>query len=144
VSAHQFREDGSHYNGGAEFFGYGYVAIGEPRLLMVRKWFRRGKKAGVTEDSFSVDGERVADYAEALEKLKTPPVLTEVERQKLAELNAASVLPDVQQDMDSYLLWRALRCKGFVRMLMGKAAITDAGRAALATPTEQGGGDVEA
>ncbi len=33
---HKFREDGSHYNGSAVFFGYGYRAIEEPRLKSQR------------------------------------------------------------------------------------------------------------
>lgn len=76
---HQFREDGSHYNGGKVFFGYGYRAIGEPRLKMVRKWYRHGEQRGKTEDSFYVDGVKVADYAAAVEALKSPVVFTDEE-----------------------------------------------------------------
>jgi hypothetical protein len=57
MTTHQFREDGSHYNGGSVFFGYGYRAIGEPRLKMIRRWYRQGDRRGQTEDRYFVDGQ---------------------------------------------------------------------------------------
>lgn len=132
MGEHQFREDGSHYNGGAEFFGYGYAAIGEPRLKMIRRWYRQGVKRGVSDDRFFVDGQQVKDYAEAVEKLKTPPVLTGGERSMLALFGDEPIKRPVG-DIEAIF---NLRAKGFVHAADGLYTITDAGRAALANGGE--------
>lgn len=132
-AAYQFRENGSHYNGGATWFGYGYEAIGEPRLRMVRKWFRQGEKRGVSEDSFSVDGAPVADYAAALEALKTPPTLSEAEAVALAAFGDVPIRRPRDQDFEACV---SVARKGFVHTEDGNWTITEAGRAAL-TQSEQ-------
>src|SRR5262245_20252226 len=81
---HQFREDGRHYNGGREFFGYGYTAVGEPRLSMIRRWYRTGKRRGQSEDRFFVDGAHVENYAAAIAALRTSPVFCRAEREALS------------------------------------------------------------
>jgi hypothetical protein len=124
---HQFREDGSHYNGGAEWFGYGYRAVGEPRLKMVRRWYRQGERRGKTEDRFSVDGQPVASYEAAVEALKTPPVLTAEERPFLALFSAE---PGERPSGDLGVMY-GLREKGFIAVENRLWRITDAGRAAL-------------
>lgn len=134
MSAHQFREDGSHYNGGSAFFGYGYQAIGEPRLHMVRKWYRQGVRRGQTEDSFSVDGAPVASYEAALAALKTPPVLTDDERPVLAMFSGDAIRFPKDHWEQAY----ALRHKGFIVCEGGQCMITDAGAEALQKlPTEE-------
>lgn len=131
MSAHQFREDGSHYNGGAAFFGYGYEAIGEPRLHMVRKWFRQGERRGKTEDSFSVDGQPVDSYDGALAALAVPVRFTDV------ELEALSLIGDEPADYReaiSYDVRHTLRRKGAIAYgPPGRCARTDVGRAALSS-----------
>lgn len=81
---HQFRENGSHYNGGAVFFGYGYTAIGEPRLKMIRKWFR--KERGRAQDEYFIDGAKVESYEAAIAALKLPVVFTDNEIIALASI----------------------------------------------------------
>ncbi len=127
---HQFREDGSHYNGGAEFFGYGYRAVGEPRLKMIRRWYRQGQRRGQTEDRFFVDGEHVATYDAALAMLALPPKLS------AEEIGALSKVDDEPRDLRKILDLTALmslRDKGLIAFSPpGKCARTDAGRAYLA------------
>lgn len=129
MSAHQFRENGSHYNGGQVFFGYGYSAIGEPRLSMVRKWFRRGEMRGKTEDSFYVDGAPVPTYEAAVEALKSPPVFTS------DEIAALALVGDEPADLRQIIgvdLRCSLAAKGAIEWgPPGHCRRTDAGRAAL-------------
>ena len=110
---HQFREDGSHYNGGAEFFGYGYRAIGEPRLKMIRRWYRRGARKGQAEDRFFVDGALTENYAAAQEALKTPAVFSIEEEAVLARAPAEF---ERRPDSVDLTLAMALRDKGAVEL----------------------------
>ena len=126
---HQFRENGKHYNGGAVFFGYGYTAVGEPRLGMVRKWYRQGKMRGKTEDSFSVDGMPVENYGAAVEALNSAPVFSD------AEIDALRIIGDEPADhrtaIDSQIR-HSLAAKGAIAWgPPGNCARTDAGRAAI-------------
>ena len=130
MEAHQFRENGSHYNGGPDFFGYGYDAVGEPRLRMVRRWYRRGARRGQSEDHFSVDGMPVPSYDAALEALRTPAVLTGAERPFLALLTDEPA-PRPSGDVET---WFRLRAKGFAAAKDRLWSITPAGRAALQAP----------
>lgn len=127
---HQFREDGSHYNGGRVFFGYGYRAIGEPRLKMIRKWFRQGEARGKTEDSFFVDGAKVENYAAALDALKIPTVFTS------EEIEALRAIGDEPADLRKVIGWAlldSLRDKGAIAWgPPGQCCRTDIGRAAIA------------
>lgn len=130
MGAHQFREDGSHYNGGKVFFGYGYRAIGEPRLKMIRKWFRQGEMRGKTEDSFFVDGARVESHAAAIEALKVPTVFTP------EEIEALRGIGDEPADLRKVIgfeLLHSLLDKGAIEWgPPGQCRRTDAGSAALA------------
>lgn len=130
MSAHQFREDGSHYNGGKEFFGYGYRAIGEPRLKMVRRWYRQGLARGKTEDRFFVDGAKVDSYDAALEALKTPPIFSP------EEIGALKVIGDDASDWRKIIgfdLLHALSSKGAIEYgPPGRCKRTEAGRAVVA------------
>lgn len=128
MGSHQFREDGSHYNGGAVFFGYGYAAIGEPRLRMIRKWFRQGERRGLIEDSFHVDGVPVESYAAALEALKTPPSLDATEMAALAAFGDEPIRRPRDHELEVCL---ALRAEGFVSARDGFWTIAEPGRAAL-------------
>lgn len=135
---HQFRENGNHYNGGKVFFGYGYSAIGEPRLSMVRKWFRQGEKRGKTEDSFYVDGLPVANYAAATEALKTPPTFTDEEIKALAMV--CDDPADVRKVVKDAVGWEPLHYLGEKGAITwgppGSCKRTDVGRAALAQRSE--------
>lgn len=73
---HHFKPDGSHYNGGAVFFGYGYRAVGEPRFKLIVRWYRQGERRGKSENHYFVDGVAVESYNAALTALETPPVFT--------------------------------------------------------------------
>lgn len=125
--AHQFRGNGNHYNGGAKFFGYGFHAIGEPRLKMIRRWYRQGAQRGQSEDHFFVDGARVESYDAAVLALKTPAVLTAEDRPLLALFTDE---PKRRPDGDIQVLL-GLRDKAFIRVQDGLYSLTDAGRAAL-------------
>lgn len=129
---HQFREDGSHYNGGAAFFGYGYRAIGEPRLKMIRRWYRQGDKRGKTEDRFFVDGVEVENYAAAVNALNIPVAFTP------GEVEALRMIGDEPSDLRSVINWetrQSLHDKGAIEYgPSGSFRRTDAGRAALVTP----------
>ena len=128
---HQFREDGSHYNGGAVFFGYGYRAIGEPRLKMIRRWYRQGEMRGKTEDRFFVDGSQVDNYAAAIEALKVPTVFT------AAEITALGAIGDEPADLRKVIgfeLLHSLRDKGAIEWgPPGYCQRTDIGRATLSS-----------
>ena len=130
---HQFREDGSHYNGGKAFFGYGYRAIGEPRLKMIRRWYRQGEMQGKTEDRFFVDGSQVDTYTAALEALKIPTVFTP------EEIGALEMIGDEPADLRKAIgfeLLQPLRDKGAIAWgPPGQCSRTDIGRAALARST---------
>lgn len=127
---HQFREDGSHYNGGAVFFGYGYRAIGEPRLRLIRRWYRQGEMRGKTEDRFFVDGSHVDDYAAALEALKIPTVFTPEEIEALRNIGDE---PADLRKVIGFELLHSLRDKGAIEWgPPGQCRRTDVGRAAIA------------
>lgn len=127
---HQFREDGSHYNGGAAFFGYGYRAIGEPRLKMIRRWYR---PSGRTEDRFFVDGAHVDNYDAAVSALKSPVTFTEDEIAALRQIGDEAV--DLRQVID-FSVAAALRDKGATAYERpGWCKRTDAGRSALIPAT---------
>lgn len=127
MGEHQFKEDGSHYNGGPVFFGYGYEAIGEPRLKMVRRWYRQGERRGLTEDRFFVDGAQVENYAAAAKALLTPAILTDEERPFLA-LITEEPQPRPSGDVGTFF---RLRSKAFAKTKDGLWSLTPAGRAVL-------------
>ncbi len=129
---HQFREDGSHYNGGAEFFGYGYRAIGEPRLRMIRRWYRQGDKRGKTEDRFFVDGAEVENYGAAINALNIPVAFTPEE---VAALRMIADEPSDLRSVINFEIRQSLRDKGAIEYgPPGSFRRTDVGRAALVTP----------
>ena len=129
---HRFLEDGSHYNGGAVFFGYGYRAIGEPRLKMIRRWYRQGDKRGKTDDRFFVDGAPVETYAAAVEALKVPTVFSSDE---IAALRAIGDDAQDQRGVIDFKIRLSLHDKGAIEYgPPGSFRRTDIGRAALVTP----------
>jgi len=129
---HQFLEDGSHYNGGAVFFGYGYRAIGEPRLKMIRRWYRQGDKRGKTEDRFFVDGAEVENYVAAVNALKAPVAFTPEE---VAALRMIADEPSDPRSVIDFEIRQSLRDKGAIEYgPPGHFRRTDVGRAALVTP----------
>lgn len=130
VMTHQFREDGSHYNGGEEFFGYGYRAVGESRLKMIRRWYRKAKRRGQTEDRFFVDGAKVDSYEAALKALKEPVAFTE------DEIVALRLIGDEPADYRKAVAYERLyflRDKGAIEWgPPGRCKRTDVGRDAIA------------
>lgn len=129
MGEHQFRENGSHYNGGREFFGYGYDAIGEPRLSMIRRWYRQGARKGQTEDAFFVDGGHVESYGAALIALRSPPVFTEEELEALAQIGDEPA--DWRKTLNINVL-QFLKAKGAIAWgPPGRCARTPEGREAL-------------
>lgn len=126
---HQFREDGSHYNGGEEFFAYGYRSIDEPRLKMIRRWYRQGAKRGATEDRFFVDGAKVESYEAAVTALKMQTVFS------LMEIDALLKIGDEPADwrkIIGYEVLSTLRDKGAIVFgPPGSCCRTEIGRAAL-------------
>lgn len=127
---HQFTRNGSHYNGGAVFFGYGYTAVGEPRLSMVRKFFKRGSMSGKVEDSYYVDGAPVGTYEDAVAALKKPPTFTAEEVAALARIGNTPA--DHRDDVPWIMRW-TLHAKGAIAYEgpPGHCRLTDAGRQAL-------------
>jgi hypothetical protein len=131
MTAYQFREDGSHYNGGAEFFGHGYKAIGEPRLKLVRLWYRKGERRGQTEDRYFVDGAPIENLAAALETLKAPPTFTPKEIAELTRIGDEAA--DYRKSVPSKTLY-FLAAKGAIEWgPPGLCRRTDVGRAAIST-----------
>jgi hypothetical protein len=126
---HQFRENGNHFNGGEVFFGYGYTAIDEPRLKLIRKWFRKGPKRGLYEDSYYVDGKHVADYEDAIEALKVPVSFTNEELMCLAIIGDE---PFDYRPLVPVQIRSSLADKGAIEWgPPGRCRRTDVGRAAL-------------
>lgn len=129
--AHHFLEDGSHYNGGAVFFGYGFRAVDEPRLKLIRRWYK-GKRRGQTEDHYFVDGEPVADYEAALSALAVPVVFTADEVTALAAIDDE---PANYRKTFDFRLLHSLSAKGAIEWgPPGKCRRTDVGRSAAVTP----------
>lgn len=127
MNGHRFQEDGSHYNGGAEFFGYGYKALGQPRLKMIRRWYRRGERRGKSEDRYFVDGVHVDSYAAAIEALETPPVFT---AEEIAALATIGDDPADYRKAVPYELLHYLSAKGAIEWgPPGRCKRTDVGRA---------------
>jgi len=126
---HQFREDGRHYNGGKEFFGYGYSAIGEPRLKMIRRWYRQGERRGQSEDRFFVDGAHVPSYEAAVNALRLPPIYS------LDDIRALRKIGDEPADYRASIGFdrlRSLHDKGAIEFgPPGRCARTEAGREKL-------------
>lgn len=100
MARYLFRENGTHYNGGSVFFGYGYTADGEPRFSMVRKYFKKGDRRGTSEDEFYVDGEKVLDYTAGVVALEKPPVFTDREKRALLD-----VIRDEPSDIRKKVPW---------------------------------------
>ena len=134
MSAHQFREDGSHYNGGNVFFGYGYRAMGEPRLKMIRRWYRQGDQRGQTEDRYFVDGVHVESYDAAIKALESPPVFT---AEEVAALKQIGDEPADHRKTIDFRVLHFLRDKGAIAYRKpGYCARTDVGRQIAMDPAQ--------
>lgn len=73
----------AHYNGGKEWFGYGYTCNQNLRLYRLDRYTRKDR---AVKSEWSVDGEKCADLAEAVERLNTDPIIGDDERTMLASL----------------------------------------------------------
>lgn len=62
-----FKED-VHYNGGKEWFGYGWTCVQEPRITMIRRYFR---KTRTSKDEWRLDGNPVVDAQAAVTELNS-------------------------------------------------------------------------
>lgn len=127
---HTFKKNGSHYNGGNIFFGHGFSAVDEPRLSMVRKFYKRRDMRGKVEDSYYVDGEKAGTYEDAVTALKTPPTFTPEEVEALAKIGDEAA--DLRHEIGWQVRW-SLHAKGAIEYgPPGHFKRTDAGRKALA------------
>lgn len=127
---HDFRENGNHYNGGPAFFGYGYQAADEPRLSLIRRWYRQGDRRGQSEDHLFVDGEPVADYDAAKAALSMPVQFTPEEIAALALIGDEP--SDVRKIIDCQIRHK-LAAKGAAAYgPPGRMRRTDVGRQAQA------------
>lgn len=131
ISGWKVRER-AHYNGGKEWFGYGYQGIENPRLYRIDRYQRATR--GV-EYEFQVDGVKCADLDECAERLNHPPELTDDERDMLALIGADYVGRSVLKEMDEYaafedpfkpLHW--LDRKGMIEWEKGRVRLTMEGR----------------
>lgn len=125
-ASYQFRENGNHYNGGGKFFGYGYDAIGEPRLSMIRRWYRQGEKRGTCEDQYLVDGALMETWDAAAKALSVPPVFS---AEEVAALQLIGDEPGDVRDLIHSAIRHTLRGKGaIVWGPPGQCKRTDLGR----------------
>lgn len=99
----------AHYNGGREFFGYGYRCIEHPRIYQIVKYYRKDRSTVI---EWYVDGERVADLAAAADRLSAPPTITAQEREALAGLST-EFTPKRDLDYD-FEVFRRLADKGLI------------------------------
>ncbi|MCK1669403.1 hypothetical protein [Bradyrhizobium sp. 153] len=88
----RFNRNGSHFNGGSAFFGYGHRCIDQPRLLVIDKFFKRTR---TTQRSYMVDGTTpCATLADALAALSVPPHPSEEQLALLRSLSTDWMSPD--------------------------------------------------
>lgn len=66
----------AHYNGGKEWFGYGYQCVENPRLYRIDRYKKATRSV---ESEWQVDGAKCADIAECAARLNSPPLLTDDE-----------------------------------------------------------------
>lgn len=125
----RFVGDGSHYNGGRDWFGYGFRSVDAPRMRVIRKWYK-GKRRGDTSDTFNVDGVAVADAAAALEALAKPPVFSAAEILALAEIGDEPA--DHRKVVDFMTLYTLTEKQAIKWGPPGRCCRTIAGRTALA------------
>lgn len=125
-----FRQS-DHYNGGKEWFGYGGECRQHPRIYLLTRSIRATR---TTEYEYSVDGEKVPDLATALERVQSPPVLNDDERQHLA------LVPEDWSESHAWKNWpggysvaHSMRRKGLIEAGDGRIRLTDLGRASLPT-----------
>lgn len=125
----------AHYNGGKEWFGYGHQGIEQPRLYRIDRYMRKDRSV-VSE--WQVDGEKVDSFEAAVDRLNTPPVLSNEERAFLAEVpddwapcKEVRALP-VTGDNDVHHVTHYLDRKGLIEASNGKCRRTELARELLA------------
>ncbi|MBI1684426.1 hypothetical protein [Caulobacter hibisci] len=124
------RRDGSHYNGGKEWFGEGGRCDQERRLRYIDRYYRATRTG---ERQWIVDGVACASADEAWDRLQAPPVFTP------EELIALAVMTDEPTDLRDaypYEVLKGLTNKGAAIANRGRYVITDAGRAAISDKGE--------
>jgi hypothetical protein len=137
----------AHYNGGAEWFGYGHQCIQQPRLYRLDRY---GRKDRSVTSTWSVDGEDCASLDEAVERLNVDPVVTadEIaalglltpEFQPLREIRAT----DAYKALPSGTLSHWCSRKGLVWAEKGQARLTELGQRILRDRDGAEGGDANA
>lgn len=119
-----FRQS-DHYNGGREWFGYGGECHQHPRIYLLTRSIRKTQS---TEYEYSVDGEKVADLASALERIKSPPFVCDNERAALRSLSLEwSDRHAWKQWVGGYNLAHQLRRKGLIEADDGRIRLSELG-----------------
>lgn len=125
----------AHYNGGKEWFGYGHQCVEQPRLYRLDKYIRKDRS---TQSIWSVDGETCADFAEALERLETPPVATDAELALLAKMSSEwRPLREERERLkpDGFMdVYYGLSRKGLIEARDGQMRLTESGAALKVQP----------
>lgn len=129
--------ESAHYNGGKEWFGYGYTCVQQPRLYRLDKYL---KKDRTVTSTWSVDGKDCADLTEAVERLNVDPVIGDDERAMLASLLPAFQPLARVREAEPYttltdapsVLHHWLRRKGLVEAQNGHVRRTELGDRILA------------
>jgi hypothetical protein len=118
---HQFKSNGTHYNGGAVWFGYGYTSTTDPRFSVIRKGLKKERRM---VDEYYVDGKLVESYEEGVRMLRTPPVFTDAEKWALGEVREGR--------WGGFDLMWTLRAKGAIEYLEPrKPSLTKVGEEAI-------------
>lgn len=112
----------AHYNGGKVWFGYLHRSNQYPRLARMDKYFRATR---AVESTWRVDGEPVANLAEAADRLSVPYVATPEQIELLKDV------PDEFTLLEERARFTPLVEFGLVEFRDGKCRRTDTGRTTI-------------
>lgn len=126
-------QETAHYNGGKEWFGYGFQCIQEPRLGYIDRYYRKDRSVVRT---WKVDGHDYADADAAWAALQTPPVFS---AEEIAALRVIGDEPADHRNTVDFRVSYSLREKGAIAYgPPGRCARTDRGRLALTEGADRG------
>ncbi|TIR34526.1 MAG: hypothetical protein E5X35_07360 [Mesorhizobium sp.] len=121
-------QEATHYNGGKVFFAYLHRCVEQPRLSRFDKYVKATRSSTST---WRVDGQDVATFAEAIDRLNTPPAFTAEELAFIASVpDHYDPDIDIGKTMDIHVADSA-RNKGAVEWEKGRCRRTDVGRSAM-------------